>query len=80
VEGSGEIEGKLITLCPNTFELRDDQNYIKDVGKTIKMALRPEIEHIPSSSRIKHITLSSFLSSEHLLIREFATKIFVLDR
>jgi hypothetical protein len=27
-------------LCPNTPELRDDQNDIKDVGKTVKMAFR----------------------------------------
>jgi hypothetical protein len=40
VERSGGIEGKAITLCPNTPELRDDQNDIKDVGKTVKMAFR----------------------------------------
>jgi hypothetical protein len=55
VERSGGIEGKPITLCPNTPELRDDQNDIKDVEKTIKMTLRTEMEHIPSSSGIKRI-------------------------
>jgi hypothetical protein len=40
VERSREIEGKPITLCPNTPELRDDQNDIKNVGETIKMTLR----------------------------------------
>jgi hypothetical protein len=40
VERSREIEYNPITLSPNTPELRGDQNDIKDVGKTINMALR----------------------------------------
>jgi hypothetical protein len=54
-----ERSDKTITLCPNIPELRDDQNDIRDVGKTIKMALRTETEHIPSSSEIKRIKLSA---------------------
>jgi hypothetical protein len=40
LERSGGIEGKPIALCPNTSELRDDQNDIKDAGKTSKITLR----------------------------------------
>jgi hypothetical protein len=41
------------------FELRDDQNDGKNVGKTIKMAFRAEMEDIPSSSGVKRIHLST---------------------
>jgi hypothetical protein len=59
VKRSGGIGGKPITLCPNRPKLRDDQNDIKDVGKMIKMALRAEMEGIPSSSGIKCTKLST---------------------